>query len=101
MNYKIVLSPLAVKNLDDALKFYNDNVSKKIATLFWKDYKRTYNSLKINPFYQFHDNNYRFLPMQKFPFIAFFIVNELENIVYLNAIFHTSQNPDRYPISKI
>ncbi|MFY8189136.1 MAG: type II toxin-antitoxin system RelE/ParE family toxin [Flavobacterium sp.] len=71
--------------------------SKKVALDFLKDYKRIYKALQINPFYQLHDNHYRFLPFDKFPYIAFFIVDEPSKTVFLNAVFHTSQDPSEYP----
>ena len=97
MNYKIIVSPIAFKNIEDALEYYIDKADKKVASNFLKDYRKTYKALQINPFYQFHDNNYRFLPFDKFPYIAFFIVDEPSKTIFLNAVFHTSQNPNKYP----
>lgn len=97
MIYKIIVSPIASKNIDDAITYYLKETSKKVANDFLKDYKKTYKALQKNPFYQFHDTNYRFLPFDKFPYIAFYIVDETNQTVYLNAIFHTSQNPNKYP----
>lgn len=98
MNYKIIVSSIASKNIEDALEYYFYKVSKKVALDFLKDYKKTYKTLQISPFYQFHDANYRFLPFDKFPYIAFFIIDESSRTVFLNAVFHTSQNPEKYPI---
>jgi toxin ParE1/3/4 len=98
MSFKIIVSPIAVKNLDDAVEYYVSNVSKKVAFDFLKDFKKTYETIQINPFYHIHDNNYRFLPFGKFPFVAFFIVDEISKTVFLNAVFHTSQNPKKHPI---
>jgi toxin ParE1/3/4 len=97
MNYKIIVSPIASKNIEDAIEYYIHKANKKVALDFLKDYRKTYKVLQINPFYQFHDSNYRFLPFDKFPYITFFIVDEPSKTVFLNAIFHTSQNPDKYP----
>lgn len=97
MNYKIIVSPIASKNIEEALEYYISKASKKVALDFLKDYRKTYKALQTNPFYQFHDNNYRFLPFDKFPYIAFFIVDEPSQTVFLNAVFHTSQNPNKYP----
>jgi len=71
---------------------------KKVALDFLNDYKKTYKALQINPFYQVHDNNYHFFPFKKFPYIAFFIIDEASKTVFLNAVFHTSQNPNKYPV---
>ncbi|MBG6110912.1 plasmid stabilization system protein ParE [Flavobacterium sp. CG_9.10] len=96
MSYKIIVSPIASKNIEDAVEFYIYKASKKVALDFLKDYRKTYQALKINPLHQFHDVNYRFLPFSKFPYVAFFIVDELSKTVFLNAIFHTSQEPDSW-----
>jgi len=97
MNYKVIVSPIALKNIEEAVEYYILKATKKVALDFLNDYKSTYKALKVNPFYKFHDNNYRFLPFKKFPYIAFFIVDELSKTVFLNAIFHTSQHPEKYP----
>jgi plasmid stabilization system protein ParE len=98
MNYKIIVSPVASKNIEDAVVYYIEKATKKVALDFLKDYRKAYKALQTNPFYQLHDNNYRFLPFNKFPYIAFFILDEPSKIVFLNAVFHTSQDPDKYPV---
>jgi len=98
MNYKIIVSPIASKNIEDAVVYYIEKATKKVALEFLKDYRKTYKALQTNPFYQLHDNNYRFLPFNKFPYIAFFILDEPSKTVFLNAVFHTSQGPDKYPV---
>ncbi len=97
MAYKVIVSAVAAKNIDDALEYYKFKASKK-ALDFLNDYRKIYKALQINPFYRFHDQNYRFLPSAKFPFVAFFIVDEISETVFLNAIFHTSQDPDKNPV---
>ncbi|KFF03345.1 plasmid stabilization protein [Flavobacterium reichenbachii] len=73
MNYKIIISPIALKNIEDAVEFYILKVSKKVALDFLNDYQKVYKALQINPFYQFHDNNYRCLPFKKFPLPHFLL----------------------------
>lgn len=98
MNYKIIVSPIASQNIEDAVEYYIYNASRKVASDFLIDYRKTYKALQTNPFYQFHDKNYRFLPFDKFPYIAFFIVDDRSKTVFLNAVFHTSQSRDKYPV---
>lgn len=95
MNYKVIVSPIALKNIENALEYYLNNANKKVANNFLKDYQRTFKTLITNPFNQFHDINYRFVPLSKFPFIIFYIINEENKTVEINAIFHTSQNPNK------
>jgi toxin ParE1/3/4 len=45
------VSPVASKNIEDALEYYIYKASKKIALDFLKDYKTTYKALHINPFH--------------------------------------------------
>ncbi|MBD0726049.1 plasmid stabilization protein [Flavobacterium sp. L1I52] len=97
MNYKVIVSPIASKNIEDAVEYYISKASKKVALDFLDDYKEIYKALQINPFYQIHDSNYHLIPFKKFPYIAFFIIDEPGKTVFLNAVFHTSQNPDKYP----
>jgi toxin ParE1/3/4 len=98
MPYKIFVSPIAKKNIEDAVAYYKIKAGKKVALDFLNNYREVYKALKINPFYRFHDKNYRFHPFSKFPFVAFFILDEASETVFLNAIFHTSQNPEKYPV---
>jgi plasmid stabilization system protein ParE len=98
MSYKVIVSPIALKNLEAAVEYYVKEVNKKVALDFLADYTRTYNALQKNPFYQFHDNNYRFLPFDKFPYIIFFIVDEPSKTVFINAVFNTHQNDSKYPV---
>ncbi|CAM3615661.1 type II toxin-antitoxin system RelE/ParE family toxin [Flavobacterium gelidilacus] len=95
MNYKVLLSPKASKNIDNAIDYYSKEVNKKVALDFLKDFQNVYKALEKNPFYQIHDSNYRFLPLKKFPYVAFYILDELNKTVLINAVFHTSQNPNK------
>jgi plasmid stabilization system protein ParE len=97
MPYKVIVSEIAKQNIEESIGYYIEMVNKKVATRFLRDFRKVYKALQINPFYQYHDNNYRFLPFSKFPYIAFFIVDEKDKTVLINAIFHTSLNPAKYP----
>lgn len=45
MHYKIKVSPIASQNIANAVEYYIEFVSKKVATDFLKDYKKLYKSL--------------------------------------------------------
>jgi hypothetical protein len=40
MNYKIIVSPIASKNIEDAVEYYIHKASKKVASDFLKEYKK-------------------------------------------------------------
>ena len=94
MAYKSIVSPIAIKNIDIAVTYYTEEVSKKVALAFLNDYKKTYKDLQKTPFYTFHDSKYRYLPFKKFPFIAFFLVDEPTKTSFSNTVFNTHQSPD-------
>lgn len=83
------------KNIDNAVTYYAEEVSKKVALDFLDDYKKNYKDLQKNPFYPLHVSKYRYLPFKKFPFIVFFLVDEPTKTVFLNAVFNTHQSPDK------
>jgi toxin ParE1/3/4 len=41
MNYKIIVSPIASKNIEDAVEYYIYKDSKQVTFDFLKDYKKT------------------------------------------------------------
>ena len=53
MNYKIIVSPIASKNIEDAVEYYIHKASKKVASDFLKEYRKTYKALQISPFFSF------------------------------------------------
>jgi len=97
MTYKVVISEIASKNIEEAVAYYVSEVSKKVAAEFLNDFQKVYKALRKNPYYKRHDSNYRYLPFKKFPFIVFFIIEKEMKTVKINAVFHTSQNPEKYP----
>jgi plasmid stabilization system protein ParE len=97
MSFEVILSPLAAENVEQAIQYYLNDVSPSVALNFLDEYHKIKEILEKNPFFQFHDNHYRFLPFKKFPYIAFFILHEPSKTVFLNSIFHTSQNPSKFP----
>jgi hypothetical protein len=56
--------------------------------------------LKRAPFFEKKLQNYRVLPLSKFPFIIIYSVIEEKEIIDVISIFHTSQNSDEYPTKK-
>jgi toxin ParE1/3/4 len=49
MSYKIIVSPIASKNIENAVSYYIEEVSKKVANDFLKDFRKTYKSIQKKP----------------------------------------------------
>jgi plasmid stabilization system protein ParE len=97
MSYKIVVTPKAVQQIDDAIDYYKNKVSVKIARLFIEDYKITFKEILTTRYFKLFFEEFRGKPMKKFPFIIFYTVDETEKVIIIKAVFHTAQHPDKYP----
>ncbi|MEL1243276.1 type II toxin-antitoxin system RelE/ParE family toxin [Flavobacterium sp. DGU11] len=94
MAYKIVVSPTAQIEIYDAMDYY-DEISISLTAKFYADLQSSYSALLLNPDYRIFYNKLRMIPLKKFPFILLFTING--NEIVINACFHTSKNPKKYP----
>lgn len=95
MAFKVIVSPLAQKNIEDTIDYYADrsvDAPKKIII----DLNEAYRVLSISPYHKIIYNNFRALPLKKFPFLLMFIIS-IENEVLIKACFHTSKSTKKYP----
>ena len=51
MVYKIIVTPDAIQNIDDAVYFYKKEVSDKVAKSFIDQYKRTFKDIVKTPYF--------------------------------------------------
>jgi toxin ParE1/3/4 len=95
--YNIEVGSRAKFEIEEAFDYYNNLPNDRLGEKFLNDYLLTIELLEINPFFQKRLNNYRVIPLNKFPFILIYVVLEEENLVFIESVFHTSQNPKKYP----
>ena len=96
MAYKIIVSPRAQKEIENAIDYYalySSNAPKKFISLL----QDTYNTLTTNPFFNIQYKNIRILKIHKFPYSIYFTVNEKQSIVRILACFHNKRNPNKRP----
>lgn len=96
MSYKILISPVAQKHIEEAVFYYKNKVSDKVATMFIDDYKKTFNDIRNVLYFKFFFKNFRGKALKKFPYIVFYSLDEQQKAIIINAVFHTSQNTDKY-----
>ena len=70
---------------------------KKVADNFIKDFNKIRKTISENPYFKIWFEDFRAVPLKKYPFLIFFLVDEKENIILIARVFHTSQNPEKYP----
>ena len=96
MVYKIIVSPEAEKEIDNAFEYYV-GFSKSGGKSFNKQLSESYKKLKINPFFEKRYLNVRVLPFPKYPYIILFRIDEIKKKVFVLSVFCTHQNPEKYP----
>jgi toxin ParE1/3/4 len=96
MNYKIVIEPRAVSEIQEAVDYYD---SKRVGfgSFFLETVNEHIEVLITNPMFQLRYKDYRGLPVRNFPFLILFCVDEKDKIVFIMSIFNTYLNPTKYP----
>jgi len=96
MSYKLIILDRAQEEIDEAYDYYS-KISSGVLRSFDEHLEKVYQSLEANPFYEIRYEKLRALPFKSFPFVVFFKVDERSKTVYIYSVFHTSQNPEKYP----
>lgn len=96
MGYKIQFRKSAIQDIETALDYYL-LISPNVGYSFDKDLEYALQIFMKNPFFEIKIKNYRVLPLSKFPYIIIYKILEDTKIVDIVSIFHTSQNPKKYP----
>lgn len=96
MAYKIIVSPRAQKEIENAIDYYalysSDAPLNFVAAL-----KSAYYTLNTNPFYRIIYLKIRALKIIKFPYSLYFVVDENQNTIRVLSCFHNKRNPNKRP----
>jgi hypothetical protein len=91
--YQIHIDKDAFADIKYAAAWYNEQ-QVGLGAKFIKQTKTQITSLKTNPLKcSVRYSNIRCLLVKKFPFLIHYSVDELNNIVEIFAVIHTSRNP--------
>ncbi len=97
MPYNILVTPKASQQMDEALEYYINWANKKVADNLLEEIFNAFKILKISPAFPVKTKNYRVFTLKQYPYILFFQILEETQTVKILALFHTSQNPEKYP----
>jgi hypothetical protein len=89
--FKILLTPLAINQVEIFVEYYNSCVPK-LGDKLVKKIDLAFIALKTNPYYQIRYSNIRCYPIPKLAYMIHFVVED--NIVSILAIISTHQNPN-------
>ncbi|MFY7742955.1 MAG: type II toxin-antitoxin system RelE/ParE family toxin [Flavobacterium sp.] len=96
MEYKIVVSTLALEDIEKITDFY-ESINIQIVINFLDELEETYKTIQTNPYFQVKYKSYRSIPLKIFPFILIFEMNEDLKEVRILSCFHTSRSTKKYP----
>ncbi len=92
--YKIVITNSAKEDIKEAAKWYNRQ-KKGLGKQFLTYVKEKVFSLKTNPFIcQNRYSRIRTAVLKHFPYMLHYYVDEIQNLIVIIAVFHTSRNPE-------
>lgn len=97
MVFKVIISEEAKTDIEHSYLYYQTKVNKRTADYFFKDVKSSLKSISENPYFRIRFENFRGKPLKKYPFLIFYIVDRKEKTIVIARVFHTSQNPEKYP----
>jgi toxin ParE1/3/4 len=96
MAYKIIVSPQAQKEIENAIDYYT-LYSLDAPIEFISVLKEAYGTLEINPFFRVCYKNIRTLKIKRFPYSLYFTINNDNNTVRVLSCFHNKRNPKKRP----
>lgn len=97
-NFKVRYNPGIYSDIQKAIDFYNEQTqSHEQGERFVNNARHALATLKRTALhYQVRYDDIRLLPIPSFPYRAHYRVDEGKNIVYVEAIFHTRENPEEW-----
>jgi mRNA-degrading endonuclease RelE of RelBE toxin-antitoxin system len=96
MNYKVVIEPRAILDIQDAVDYYNMK-SKGLGIHIYETLEEHFKILVNHPSFQIRYKDYHGLPVKKYPFILFYYIDENVKTVYILSVFNTYINTTKYP----
>ena len=96
MAYKIIISPRAQKEIENAIDYYA-LYSTDAPRHFVEQLKDTYKTLENAPIFRVRYKNVRAVKIKKFPYSLYFVINETHQIVKVLSCFHDKRDPNKRP----
>jgi mRNA-degrading endonuclease RelE of RelBE toxin-antitoxin system len=91
---KVIISAAALLDIQEITNWYNKCLPK-LGSRFQKVAKQQIGTLKLNAEgYSTRYNNVHCLPIKKFPYLIHFTIDNVNRIVEVFAVIHTSRSPD-------
>lgn len=92
MGWKVVVSPQALAEMDEAISWYQEK-SAKAASLLMSELANRFHALERNPFYTRRYKDIYCIPLKRFPYMLHFQIHMPEQEVRILGCIHTARNP--------
>ncbi|MBK7957613.1 MAG: type II toxin-antitoxin system RelE/ParE family toxin [Bacteroidetes bacterium] len=92
-----MITDIAESQITDSIEYYRNRAGIKIAHNLFLEIFESIERIRESPFFPIKIKSYRSYPLPKFPYILFYEVIEQSMTIKILALFHTAQNPDKYP----
>lgn len=89
------VNPQAKIDIQEQIHFYNDK-QKGLGKRFHNDVKSTFKSIRKNPFYQIRYKDIRCIPLNIFPAMVHFSLDESKKRITVRAVFPTRKDPQNW-----
>ena len=96
MAYKVIVSPHAQKEIENAIDYYA-LYSADTPINFIAELKEAYTILETNPFFRIRYKNIRAFKLKRFPHSIYFVFNENQNTIRILSCFHNKRDPNKRP----
>ena len=92
-SYKIRIEQRALDDIQHAFEYY-EKQQAGLGVRFNQSVFHSFEALNKNPFYQVRYDNFRCLPIKKFPYMIHYEVDEANEAVVVYAVINTLLNPE-------
>lgn len=93
MVFKIKVEPLAKLDIQNEIKYYNSK-QNGLGKKFHEELKIYLKAISQNPFYGIRYDDVHCLPLNKFPTMIHYTLNETNKTVIVRAVINTHKDPD-------
>ena len=93
MGFKVVITPDAHIDTLEGIEWYNKQ-SVALAKRFYQTIKKTYKTIRQNPYFQIRYEDVRCLPVKKFPYMIHYIVDEQRERIVIIGVICTHRDPE-------
>lgn len=93
MSYRLIIDPAARLDIIESIRWYNEQ-KPGLGQLYYNSVKQTMKLIKKGPLmFQLRYKMLHMAPLEKFPFMILYQVDQAKNLVAVAAVLHTSRNP--------